>query len=79
MDFEKYKTLARKVYGHILPEGFETLPDVESTYRLVADLPDPHTNNAFDSMDLFSVANMTGTQLYNIKLTGKSQYKGGKK
>lgn len=79
MDFAKYKTLARQVYGHALPPEFDTMPDCEATYRFVASLPEPTVHGFQQTTDLFSVANMTGTQLYNIKITGKAQWKGDRK
>ena len=79
MNFDRYKALVHHVYGHQVPPEFDQMPDTEETYLFVASLHEPTVHGFEQCADLFSVCHMTGTQLRNIKITGKTQWKGDRK
>lgn len=74
MTFDQFKILARRVFP-ALPSHFEALPDERPTYdilvRCVA-VCQPQTDR--ERMDLFSVSNMTFTQIRHLQQFGETYW-----
>ena len=77
MKFSQFKSLARIVFPN-LPSDFESMPDDPEIYYLLIPFLVPQNANAFDDLndkqrfDLFSVDNMTFTQIRHFAKFGKS-------
>jgi hypothetical protein len=80
VDFQKYKSLARKVFKDLLPGEFEATPDSLEAYQMVkhAAWRDKRAHDSLsdgERMDMFSVTNMTANQIRHLNMMGKTYWK----